>query len=1253
MSEKEVRVELGKALTFKPDLREYFITTTAPDDAAMQQLARELTVDLAKTGRGLLVHIWGWNTLQERISEHADALREFDPSYGVFGNELLEKLAQGATIQAEMKSEQTAGISSISARLETIEALIRVAPGDATITVDDFEAHLDAEIDGLRQLAIDGKPRTAMPLFEGLLARIANTSSGRILFRVKANIGTCLLALGEDARAASFLSEAYDHEPREPKAIANKAFSLLLQGEWKALLAFGADALREDPTNDALAGYVVQAARFQKTIDAPLELVPDRVKGSAAVAIAHVDFLRHRGLIPDWWRAAREAAATHPDDRYAQQFAAEADLDEILRDAHFQRTRRFRDGERRRIIAVAGLLTANWDRARGSEGIVRPEGIALCCNLIMAFHALGDLPRAVDIARQGLAIAPDNSELALRGAVVAIDDRDEAFARELLPHLPAGPDATILRFRFHAQKHEWADVAELCRTNAADIPDVERTMMMTAGRLAEIKLHPDAQSEARLTAIVQDVSDDARASIVAADFATTLGFEKIADDAYRNALKGIDANSHIASRLMTAMHAAKRGEWKSVADLLDGYVDEDNDSEELQTLATALVNDSPIRRRAVRFFERLPAAISAAPFYLHAAGLLHFNRGALKEAEGSLGKAVEAKPDLTNCLALFATVRRMGQQEKIAPLLQTLKLDDLKGTPAQKMLLAHELRAAGQTDKALAYAYAVLTGAKNDPETALRYFGLLMPDTTGRMIPAMDSGTVDAWVRLEGSNGEKFAFTIEEGKDRPGDGVLSPKHPTAAAVLGLKVGASFDQRNPIGDSTTWRIVEIKHKYLYALHDVMENFQTRFPGATGLYRITMREGDIQPALDQVKNTSEANRKLADLYLLQHVPITMVVSRFGGDVIGFAEYIRSLDANIETCVGNDPERFAARDIILRRRADGAALDAYTAWTAATMDIFDILVTVFGKLFVPQSTLDELRILKEKNELPAGRSMTIAWRNGQFFRQEYSSADIEAGARFIDDQIRKIGQHCTARPTTAPDSPTELARVLTESFGPHALDVANLAAEGYILLSEDLYFRQLADAGVSTKGVWLQVVLTFARDYRLITRERYADEIVKLAQRRHSHLSFEPATLWDVFQADGSPELSRFRAVVEFIGTKNADVRAHMLVVSHFLSLIWSDDGQNAPKRMRATGLLLDRIIRHRGDQSPLTLAFMRDWGSWSLREYINTWLKGHFLPIGSVDKSELQLIAARATMLARATMRLRPRRALASTRWPQRD
>ncbi|MBN4668701.1 hypothetical protein HUS74_24315, partial [Pandoraea nosoerga] len=64
-----------------------------------------------------------------------------------------------------------------------------------------------------------------------------------------------------------------------------------------------------------------------------------------------------------------------------------------------------------------------------------------------------------------------------------------------------------------------------------------------------------------------------------------------------------------------------------------------------------------------------------------------------------------------------------------------LDLAAVKGTAGQKMYVAQAMFAEGLRKPALAFAYDVLQAARNDPEAALRYFGLMMFDLNGRETP--------------------------------------------------------------------------------------------------------------------------------------------------------------------------------------------------------------------------------------------------------------------------------------------------------------------------------------------------------------------------------------------------------------------------------------------------------------------------------------------------------------------------------------
>ncbi|MFO1144428.1 MAG: hypothetical protein U1E59_19055 [Amaricoccus sp.] len=415
LSEVEVRGEVAKALTFRPHLKEYYVTTTAPDDVAMQEIAREITKELAVAGKAMRVFIYGWNTLEERISEDGAARKAFDPTHSLFSEEILAEAKSISVGQGETRTE----IAAVAAGVMRVEALLTArlttSPGDSTVAISALEAHLDAEIDEYRDLYKSGKTLTAMPLLERLLARVAGSASGRILFRIKANIGHCLLALGRDAEAAVILLASYGHAPNEPKAIANKALGLLLQGEWQELLAFGTSELEADPSNEWLAGYLLQAARFDLSEMDPLGMVPDALRETAAVRIGWIDFLRRRGKPGEWWAPAREVLAWHPSEPHAVQFAAEADLDEILTSQRFQRMRILSSTERKRLEVATAALRTEWDRVRVTDGPLRPEDAALCGNVVVGLAALEEFSAALDIVRQGL--IPDSADQWMRSGL--------------------------------------------------------------------------------------------------------------------------------------------------------------------------------------------------------------------------------------------------------------------------------------------------------------------------------------------------------------------------------------------------------------------------------------------------------------------------------------------------------------------------------------------------------------------------------------------------------------------------------------------------------------------------------------------------------------------------------------------------------------------------------------------------------------------------------------------------------------------
>ena len=70
--------------------------------------------------------------------------------------------------------------------------------------------------------------------------------------------------------------------------------------------------------------------------------------------------------------------------------------------------------------------------------------------------------------------------------------------------------------------------------------------------------------------------------------------------------------------------------------------------------------------------------------------------------------------------------------------------------------------------------------------------------------------------------------------------------------------ATLAEEGPQGQKHVWKLAELKSKYLYVLHTLMNEFRIRFPGAGGLWRVDVAEGDVKPILDMVRDRAESSR-----------------------------------------------------------------------------------------------------------------------------------------------------------------------------------------------------------------------------------------------------------------------------------------------------------------------------------------------------------------------------------------------------------
>ena len=1174
LTEAEVRDEVAKALTFSPLLSEYVIVTTAPDDAAVQELALELSISASEHRETpVKIRIWGWGTLEREIRRHPDAIKAFDPSH----------TAQSDQMQRHLAKLLSEGMELVQQEITTSVRRVVTQGHAGTPVVSDTAGHtaLEREIHRYADL-VSSDPDTALRLLQGLQAELDDDASAGIRFRVAANIAACQFNLADEKAAAQGFIAAYELDPGNPKASAHKALGLLLLRDWDTLKTFAETQLSKQPDNALLAAHFIRGITTDSKVTDPLAQLPAAVRGTPDVAEAHVSWLMSRGSPGAWWDAAIAAHEAHPDSDEISDMCACALLERIVVGSGKRDWHALTEDERTDVEAAIGIYEILWPKLRDDARHSREEPVSVPINLIVAYKLRHQGERAVETAREALARFPRNTNVA-KAAASALMERGEAEqAGALLSELDIDQDTVMMRFGVAMATDDWETVSDLVDNHLAIFPEAERPLARAARVL--IGLNGSSPSDRRqvLEAELGKFQGDVRASITLAENAREHGLADLGNRYFTAARVAFDGGDNgLRARVSIASEALARRQPKIAADLLTDRLPLDQDTFQLRLLGRALVSDSPIRERAVRFFEDIAPEIRSLPEFQELRGILHVKRGVPADAVGPFSAAFDLEPSVDNLMSLIDVHQRLGNTDVIAALVQNESIDTLPGSALARVSLAHVLLSFAGSKNPLELGYEAIIDGLEQADVVKRYLGLIIKKgrgplrpETGELNPVVATGT---WVRLSSSRDESYEALVGEECDRPWGESVDSTNPFVAKALGLKGGDSFEHETASGLRETWIVQEVKPRWLQAFHYLSKNFGRRFPEAHGFSSIKIDEDDFEPVLEHVRRHSEALSQQADLYLVDGLPMALAAGDRPGGAIALADYLASICEDLYVCHDAEDQLSEALTLIVHNGRSGAVLDAFTAWFAAGLGVFPILEECLGPLGIPHSEFARIQELGVRlGSVQDGESMTLVYQGGQYV-QRVITPEVQAlkRAEFLS-RLQTIEEACAVESVVIPDGLPELGdRLLNVRFG-NAFVPAVIAGTDRLLLAEDMMMRQVADRIFGTKSIWLQPVLMVALQAQTIDWREYCEAVVQLAGHRHGFVFVNAQVLLSVFEHDTSIELVKLKALCTYVGVAGAEDASHVEVVAGFVNEIWRDDLPVVDRVEMATNVVLSALL-----------------------------------------------------------------------------
>lgn len=1221
VTEAELREEVRKCLEFKPPISEFYLISTAMDDATIQKVARTITDEQTRSGRPLSVNVWGWGALEEEISRHPQAIRAFSPDSTPFTDEFHERhdrhddeLRNIGNQLTELLSRENLSISNLISKGDEINAV-----------KEELDQALHAQIDAYRDLFLNGKAKTAITLLETFKQKNWEGSSDRIKFRVLTNIAAAKQRLSQQdmEESAGLFLEAIHYQPEDKVGLANVALAHLIKGENDKAVKAAQHALTVDPSNDNAGAYLIQAYLFDDSISDPYTLIGEDIRECASVKIAIINFYATK-QDTRWIDEARQAVLQYPEEAHIIRFAAEAEYVSAVTEKGLV------GGERPASVPDFEILNKSvnalqslWNVALESE--TPYIDASLPHNLSLFHRFLSNEESARKVIQDAVQLFPNDANILKSHAHFLLEDGKAEEAIRFIDGLESDPEALLLLAEISQKTNSIEEALSTLKKieQIGQISDKDR--LLTAElRINCVLNHPDytqAQIVAAIDKEINDLQDQFKTHpvywIMHSQLHELSGDSALMNEALEKAYSLIDEEASFYTRYVLADRFECLEKHSLAATLLWDRVDTNRDSPPLRTLVYALFGDDE-RAKAHKLLYALPKEIFLKPFFLRNAFNLEVRRGDYSAAESALNKMLEQNPK--NIEAHVNKVNlwlRIGDDEKIKQFLRN-KPEDLQGSPEDFMTLAKMECRFGNPIEALEIGYRIQIENQHNPNLQMDYLGLMLAPDSETINLHSETIKEDFSFVIENESKETETFVIEKDASlRLLDSTISPEHQFAVSAYGLKQGDMFTDMH----GENWKIILIKHKYLHLLHTQMNRFQRRFPEYDGFRKYNAIEEDpeksLMPIRKDLKNRRETNERiLREYHKTKSLPLEFIAQLTGCDVLELWHGLVSEGEDIIVCDGSHEERNIALNAAETHLQQGCVVDALTLHIIYVLELTDIIKATCGDIYMTESDFDVFRSRLDRAKVRGSKPQSVlVYQNGQIYREDISSEQLEGHINYCSKELEWIENNILSIIAESehpiPEEAAKIRDIISYTF----LDpILASQKEEKLFLCEDKAFRKFASAHFGIANTWLQPVLSTALQSKIITNKEYTLAICKLIEVRHTFTSIHSFDLVTSFHLD----TNKFETLTRSLFNEDAEMRSHLDVMINFIELTWPSKERPELKHKQATSILLRRLFfgkwqrKYKDIDSEIILSqLFRLLLRPSLRLYIAQWMRGHFI------------------------------------------
>jgi tetratricopeptide (TPR) repeat protein len=1032
-----------------------------------------------------------------------------------------------ARVVREIKSAaapQNAMLADISETVGRVEAHLAIRPVDGLV---DAEALLEG-----------GKAQAALDLIEQLQRR-ADKNNPVDEYKLLATRGSALLQLNRIDEAEKSFREALTLRPIRPNAIANVGLCVLNQGKLDeadqlssralAIEAHNAQGLRVRAQVLGRRGRWDEALVIAEQLPEPWErdyLVGSLLlqKGDEDAALPRLESAYQQKTDDPWLtlrfasallaktkKAAEETEVAPwgkvPDETKTPFAQAEALVDAAV--AHFEQrsnTEGLVDALAQRALlrSFLGIDGAKDDFDRIAS--LRPLDEHLLEHAANFWNSHGDPRRTaetIDAYRKHAALSPKLARLYAYG--LAISDRPLA-------------GVAVLR---------------------ALPPDLETT---TA--LADVLLQSGdvVAAQAALDSVQQSDRADWRYGVRLAAVQETRGDAAASLETLQTTLASASNADKWRIRLLLAEHYSKARDWSSAVNELGHVVTADSPAHFVVSYMGALYNSGSVDEclalgRAVR--DKRGCVPQVARTEAQILGML----GRLDESDELYRQILELQPGDAEAKLqrAFIAFRRGDHPEALTRLPAPHEVDELAWDDAFQAAIMRSW--LGDPMDALATAYAAFHAHSNRHEAHLAYLQVffsvepLIEDKFKR-----DEAGPGTWVTVEVRGREVVHRLLSAGQRSADARQHLPGSKFARAVTGRHKGEAFELDEQSHELA--KVTDIRDQYVGLLQDIMQNFETAFPGVEGLRAFAFRGAEDLPAIQEVMAAKRRHgEEAAQHYRTMPMPLAMLAHLLGmTDLEAWYGVTSNVEFHPVLVVDGSAEAQATAAQLATDRAMPMVLETTAIAALAEFGMLQHLPRLGRPIFVAQTVVDQFEQarLKLENQARRGTTMTLEEKDGRLYRSERTKDSIETALALHSKTLAWLRDpaNCTIAGVHEGHGTTRWS--IRSMLSAASADSMALAMEqDAVLVSEDLRLRGLCLNEFGRPGIASPNVLHGLFSAEAITQDEHDLALIGTVQSGYYFTPVNDRIIECAFRSDGNTAGPRFRAVVDCLADPTANL------------------------------------------------------------------------------------------------------------------